>query len=101
MPELQLRDYLIQPGALHQWIKEWDEKVRPLRERLGFTVAGAWTIEDESRFIWILEWDGTGSFEEADRSYYASPERAALQPDPARLIVSSEHKMMRSVLPRS
>jgi hypothetical protein len=97
MAEYQLRDYRIQPGALDQWIKEWAESVRPLREKLGFTVAGAWTIEDENRFIWILRWDGPGSFQDADRAYYASPERAAVKPDPARLIVSSEHKFCQAV----
>jgi hypothetical protein len=97
--EYQLRDYRIQPGALKQWVREWDEKVRPLREQLGFTIVGAWTIEDEDRFIWILSWEGAGSFQDADRAYYASPERVALAPDPASLIVSGEHKAMRSVSP--
>ena len=98
MAEYQLRDYRIQPGALNQWIKEWEEKVRPLREQLGFTVVGAWTIEEENRFVWILSWNGAGSLHDADRAYYESPERAALAPDPARLIVASEHKSMTSVL---
>jgi hypothetical protein len=99
--EYQLRDYLIQPGALKQWVAEWDEKVRPLRERLGFQVVGAWTIEEDDRFVWILRWRGPGSLQDAERVYYESPERAAMEPNPARLIVSSEHKTMRSVLSRS
>jgi hypothetical protein len=99
--EYQLREYRIQPGAMKQWVKEWEQGVRPLREKLGFRVVGAWTIEDENRFVWILSWEGIGSFQEADRAYYDSPERAAIAPDPARLIVSSEHRMMRTVLPSS
>ena len=95
--EFQLRDYRIQPGVMKQWVSEWEEKVRPLREHLGFTVVGAWTIEDDNRFIWILSWEGAGSFQDADRAYYASGERAAISPDPARLIVSSEHRMMQTV----
>jgi hypothetical protein len=91
----QLRDYRIVPGALEQWLGEWSEKVRPLRERLGFKVVGAWSIEEEDRFVWILRWEGAGAFEDADRAYYESPERAALVPDPARLIASTEHRMMR------
>lgn len=91
----QLRDYRIQPGALTQWVHEWGEKVRPLREQLGFKVVGAWTIEEENRFVWILSWEGEGSFEEADRAYYESRERATLSPDPARLVVSTEQRMMR------
>ena len=83
---------------MKQWVSEWEEKVRPLRERMGFTVVGAWTIEDDDRFIWILSWDGPGSMQDADRAYYASPERAAISPDPARLIVASEHKTMRAMI---
>jgi hypothetical protein len=52
--------------------------VRLLREQLGFTVVGAWTIEEENRFVWILSWNGAGSLHDADRAYYESPERAAL-----------------------
>ncbi len=91
----QLRDYRVLPNALAEWVKEWDEKVRPLREQHGFKVVGAWTIEAESRFVWILSWEGDVSFEDADRAYYESPERLALAPDPARHIVSSEHWMLR------
>jgi hypothetical protein len=91
----QLREYRIVPGAIEQWVVEWAEKVRPLRERLGFIVVGAWTIDEENRFVWILRWEGAGTFEDADRAYYESPERAALDPDPARLIVAIEHRAMR------
>ena len=93
----QLREYLIRPGALEQWVKEWGENVRPLREQFGFKVVGAWALEEDNRFVWILSWEGEGTFEDADRAYYESPERAALVPDPARLIVSSEHRMMRGL----
>jgi hypothetical protein len=36
--------------------------------------------------IWLLEHDDRELVEAADAAYYASPERQALQPDPARLV---------------
>jgi hypothetical protein len=83
----ELRDYRIVEGSVHRFVDEWRTGIAPLRRRNGFTIDGAWTVDDESRFVWLLthpgDWDAFGA---ADRSYYASPERAALDPDPARLI---------------
>jgi len=59
----------------------------PLRRRLGFEIAAAWTVPAEHRFIWVLRHpDGWPAFQEADERYFASPERKAFDPDPARLI---------------
>ena len=83
----QLRDYRITDGALHEFVSEWRTHIVPIRRGLGFSIDGAWTVEEESRFVWMLShpggWD---AFEDADRGYHGSPQRAALEPDPARLI---------------
>jgi hypothetical protein len=93
----QLRIYRIQPGKLDQFVREWRAGVVPLREKHGFRVDGAWAVEGEDRFVWILTFAGAGTFEEADAAYYASPERKALQPDPARLIAAPETWIIRAV----
>ena len=80
----QLRDYLITPGTLTEFVSEWKAQVVPLRARAGFDIVGAWSNPETSRFVWIVA--HPGDFEEADRSYYASPERRRLSPDPARFI---------------
>jgi len=83
----ELRDYRIVEGSVHRFVEEWRAGIAPLRRQMGFTIDGAWTAEDESRFVWLLSHAGDwNAFGDADRSYYASPERAALDPDPARLI---------------
>ncbi|HEY4413807.1 MAG TPA: hypothetical protein VGN06_12475, partial [Gaiellaceae bacterium] len=61
---------------------EFRARVRALRESLGFTVLGPWVGEDD-RFVWLI---GHDDLEAADAAYYASPERTALDPDPARLL---------------
>ena len=83
--------YRIVPGHLAQFVAAWETGVRPLRAARGFSVS-AWVAEGEDRFIWLLSCEGDrATFEARDREYYASPARAALNPDPAQWIASSEH----------
>lgn len=93
----QLRIYTIKPGEMGNWIAEWRQSIAPLRRAQGFEVVDAWTVEGEDRFIWILRYDGPRSWKDADTAYYASPERKAMQPDPARHIAKAEQLMIRSV----
>jgi len=85
MTEVQLRVYRIADGHLADFVEEWQAAVLPLRERFGFQIE-AWTDPSESAFVWLLRYAGTGTLAEADAAYYASPERAAMDPDPARWI---------------
>ena len=82
MKRWQLRMYRVKPGELDRWVDEWHATVKPLREAMGFDVLGPWVGEDDL-FVWLI---GREGFEEADAAYYASSERAALDPDPARLL---------------
>lgn len=86
--ESQLRVYRIADGHLADFVAEWRAGVLPLRRRFGFQIE-AWTDAAESTFVWVVRYGGPGTIEDADRAYYASPEREALQPDPARWIVDS------------
>lgn len=79
--ETQVRVYRIRPGELDAFVEEWREQVVPLRRRFGFEVVAAWSSEEDDTFVWVLSHDG--DFASADREYYLSPERAALDPDPA------------------
>jgi hypothetical protein len=96
MAEWQLRDYTIQDGELERFVEAWRNGVAPLRRRFGFHVEG-WLVPEESRFVWILGHDGPDSFDAADRRYYDSPERLALEPDPAQWVAEKRHSMVRPV----
>jgi hypothetical protein len=87
----QLRDYRVKPGEMRQWLAEWSAHIRPLREKFGFQVVGAWAIAEQDRFIWILARD---DFEAADRSYYESPERHGLDPNPARHLAATDQQFI-------
>ena len=85
---VQLRRYRITSGHAEQFAGEWREHVAPLRESFGFRVSG-WLVEDSDEFVWLLEHDDRESFDAADAAYYASAQRQAVQPDPARLIAEA------------
>ena len=87
--EYQLRRYRIAPGKLDEFIGVWKAGVVPLRERFGFQVHSAWSIEESSEFVWVISHDGPEGFDAADAAYYASEERRRLSPDPAEHIVNT------------
>jgi hypothetical protein len=82
----ELRLFRVRDGALDDWTREWREVVLPLRRAHGFEVRGPWLSED-GRFVWMIGHDDLAA---ADAAYYASRERAALDPDPARHVVAVE-----------
>ncbi len=95
----QLRIYTINRGKLDDFIQAWRIGVAPLRRKLGFRIDGAWVLRERNEFVWILSAEGS-DFEAKDKAYYASPERAALDPDPAPLIALAEHWFITPVLPK-
>jgi hypothetical protein len=96
----QLRDYRIRTGELDRFVEAWQARLAPLRRASGFTIPGAWTVPEEDRFIWLLEHPGDWeAFAEADAAYYASPERRAIDPDPAALI-DDQRTLRLSPVPR-
>lgn len=76
----QLRMYHVKDGELETFVREWRDNVAPLRRSLGFEILGPW-VTDDGQFVWIV---GHDELEAADAAYYASPERVAMDPDPAR-----------------
>jgi hypothetical protein len=96
--EYQVRVTRVLPGRLDQFIAEWTATVARLRRRRGFTIVGAWAIDETNDFVWILGYDGDDGFAAADAAYYDSEERQEFDPDPARLIVSTDDRMGRRVV---
>jgi hypothetical protein len=93
----QLRIYDIDPGHLDEFVAAWVGGVRPLRLAHGFRVRG-WTVPGADRFIWLLTCAGSQrEFDARDAAYYASPDRATLDPDPARWIRATEHRFVDEV----
>lgn len=96
----QLRMYRIAEGKLGEFVQQWLSGVVPLRRKMGFTIDGAWIGRGDDRFVWIVSYDGDEeAFRAKNAEYYDSPERKALDPNPAELIEESQEVLVTSVLP--
>ena len=93
----QIREYTVKPGEMQEWIAEWRSRIVPLRMKHGFRVIGSWTIDGTDQFIWIIGYDGPNSWKDADAGYYKSPEREAMDPDPARHLAQVSARLMTAV----
>jgi NIPSNAP len=96
----QLRVYTINKGRLDDFVKAWTAGVYPLRLKMGFRIDGAWVNRKRNEFIWLLRHDGD-DWEALEKAYYASPERAAVNPDPAQYIAKAEKWFVTPVVPHS
>ena len=95
----QLRIYTINRGKLDDFVTAWRAGVYPLRQRFGFTIDAAWVIGERNEFVWVLTYDGPEEWQAREAAYYASPERAALDPDPAQYIARAEQWFISPILP--
>ncbi|PJE93832.1 NIPSNAP family containing protein [Streptomyces carminius] len=93
----QLRTYTVRDGMLDAWVERWRREVVPLRPRLGFTVDGAWADRERSRFVWLLSYDGPGTFAERNAAYWASPEREAMDLDPDDYLLHTDDRVVERV----
>jgi hypothetical protein len=94
----ELRRYKIQSGRLDEFVSAWKNGVVPLREQYGFTLGGAWAVDETDEFIWVLAHTDSESFESANRRYYESNARKNLNPDPAQFIAEVSKLSARPVL---
>ncbi len=95
----QLRMYTINKGKMDDFVRAWRAGVYPLRTKQGFRIDGAWVLKERNQFVWLLSYDGI-DWDAKDAAYYASPERAALNPDPAQFIAHAEQWFLTDVVPR-
>jgi hypothetical protein len=93
----ELRVYTVKHGAMDAWLSEWQQHVYPLRLKLGFSIPAAWVIDDESLFVWLLEYDGD-DYAAANDAYYSSAARRAITPDPTRHLAATEHWPLRAIV---
>lgn len=89
--------YKAKEGELDAFIEEWRKQIVPIRRRFGFRVEGAWCIRSTGEFIWIISYDGPEGFEARDAAYYASPERQAISPGPAKHLAHTDTRLMEPV----
>ena len=93
----QLRLYQLHPDRIDEFITLWKEQIVPARRAAGFKVQGAWVSRDEAGFVWVIGYRGRGTFEEADKRYYDSDARKAIDPAPGEFLREVETVMVERV----
>ena len=94
----QLRVYTINKGHLDDFAKGWLEYVYPLHLKMGYKIERAGVIRERNEFVWEVSYDGPEDWDEKQAAYFASPERKAVDPDPARFIAKTERWFVEDVL---
>ena len=94
----QLRIFTINKGRMDEFVQAWKAGVYPLRLKRGYRIDGAWVVKERNEFVWLLSHDG-GDWEALEAAYYASSERAAIDPDPRQYIAKAEQWFLTRVIP--
>lgn len=94
----QIRLYTINKNQMDNFVELWEQQILPLRKSLGFEVSDAWIMKETNQFVWVLRYNGTEPWEEKDNAYYQSPERVAMDPNPAGLIARAEEYFAERVI---
>lgn len=92
--EYQLRMYRVEEGQMDTFLGIFPEVVAA-RQAVGFEVVGAWMIPEENQFIWIV--GAEDGIEATSERYYASEQRRAIDPEPAKLLESIDTRTMVAV----
>lgn len=92
--EYQLRMYGVEEGQMETFLGIFPEVVAA-RRAVGFEVVGAWMIPEENRFIWIV--GAEDGIEATSERYYASEQRRAIEPEPAKLLETIDTRTMVAV----
>lgn len=96
MSGVQLRRYEIKSGEFAEFERGWRELLA-IRARFGFSVLWAAVADDESEFVWAVRHDG--DFAEAERAYYADPERTAVGAQVTPHLAATHVSMVRQIEP--
>jgi hypothetical protein len=94
---VQHRTYTVRKGLLDEWVKRWRTSIVPLRLEFGFTIHGAWVDQERSQFVWVLSYGGPESFAQRNQEYWASPERLAMDLNPADFLTARDVREVEEV----
>ena len=94
----QLRIYTINNGKMDEWLKVFEEQLRPIHTKYGIPVERTWVNDERTEFIWVRNFDSVEDLEKKTTAYVTSPERKALGAMPGSLIAKTEVRVIEPVL---
>lgn len=96
--EHQVRIVRITDGKMDDFVSAWTAQIARLRRRFGFTIEGAWAIDETNEFIWVLGYDGDEGFAAAEKRYRESEDRLSVDDGSTEWVVDSRVHTVRKVV---
>ncbi len=90
----QLRIYTINRGMMESWLKLFQERIRPIHDKLGIKVESTWVSAEKTDFIWIRSFASAEDIAVKEAEYFNSPERKALGDLPTSHIAKMEVRVI-------
>ena len=90
----QLRIYTINKGMMDSWLKLFEEKIRPIHNKVGIPVECTWVNADRTEFIWVRGFASAEGIPAKEAEYRGSPERQALGDLPTNHIAKTEVRVI-------
>ena len=78
----QLRIYDLYPHTWEEFAEKVNKEIVPIRLDHGFRLDGPWLVEETCQYVWIVYYEGHGTFAEAEERYEADPRWDDLSFDP-------------------
>ena len=90
----QLRIYTINRGMMDSWLKVFDERIRPIHDKMGMPIEATWVSSDRTEFIWVRSFSSVEEIPGKEAAYFASPERQALGDLPTSHVARTEIRVI-------
>lgn len=93
----ELRQYVIRPGKMAEWVTLFDEVILPFQSARGMNVLGSFSGEtDESVFIWLRRFESEAEREKLYAAVYEDAEwKTRISPKVGELMDREQIKVQR------
>ena len=86
----QIRLYTINRGEMDDFLKDFQEVVIPLHERVGLPILGTWVNRSQNEFIWVRGFEDPEDRERKLKAFQESPGMADVRSRVANKIAKME-----------
>ena len=68
----QIRIYTINKGEMNNFLKHFQEDIKPLHEKIGIPIVGAWVNRPQNEFIWVRTYRDKAEMEAKTKEFQAA-----------------------------
>lgn len=75
----QIRIYTINKGEMDNFLKHFKEDIKPLHEKIGIPIVGAWVNRPQNEFIWVRTYRDKTEMEVKTKEFQAAVAAAGIK----------------------